>query len=129
MAKTTLIKYLEYLIAEINHHVTDKQATDDELIRFSAEFKKFRSLIEKSENLPPFIKAELLRIDFCYDISKTRKRNFLFILKLIFTAPYYAHMNKVEQEKRVSELLDAFGDLKRVYNKVLYIQDINKCYI
>ncbi len=129
MARVTLIKYLQHLISEINLHERDQEITDDEMIRFSSELKKFRLLIKNSDDLPQFLKDELLPIDFHYDLPKVRKRNFLFLFKLFFTAPYHVRMKTIEHEKRLSELLDVAGDLKRVYNKALYIQDIDKCYI
>lgn len=129
MPKVKLIKYLDHLISEINIHAKDKEITNDELLRFSREFQKFRLLVKASRSLPQFLKDELLEIKFNYDLSKIRKRNFLFLLKLVFTGMYHVQINKIEHEKRASELFEVLGSLKRVYNKALYIKDIDDCFL
>ena len=116
MDRETCVKFLRYLIGEINRYLIDGHPSDSEIILFINEFDNFKKKVAES-NLPIELKEYIKDLRFQYSVKQIDRSPFYFVIsyltlgiwanavmfgildRILFQPP--AHIENHEQIRRV----------------------------
>jgi hypothetical protein len=108
------LKYLNFVVVEVERYIKDQRVTDEELLQFGIEIENFKKRVIDS-NLDLEIKSRIQNITYTYTPNKI-KRNRAFIFFLIFTFGIWGHIYKHKSQENKAIALET---IKSQANKLL----------
>lgn len=99
----TCISYLDFVVAECDKHLRDKQVTDDELVNLIIEFQRFQVQINESA-LPEEIKRKIAEIKLNYSIKAVERSSWFLMVAVLTFGSWAIILNMRKQAKRKEAL-------------------------
>jgi hypothetical protein len=99
----TCISYLDFVVAECDRHLRNKQVTDDELVNLIIEFQRFQVQINESA-LPEGIKRKIAEIKLNYSIKAVERSSWFLMVAVLTFGSWAIILNMRRQAKRKEAL-------------------------
>lgn len=114
MEKGMLIKFISYLVGEIDQYLTDGVVTEDEMVLLINEWNNFRTKVENSD-LPETIKTKISQLGFDYAL-KDLKRSYLYFIIALLTLGIWAIIVRTRKKRN---WLHSLGEMRSDLNILL----------
>lgn len=114
MEKGMLIKFISYLIGEVDQYLTDGVVTEDEMVLLINEWNNFKKQVEESD-LPETIKTKINQLNFDYAL-KDLERSYLYFIIALLTLGIWAIIVRTRKKRN---WLHALGEMRSDLNILL----------